>query len=50
MNNMWQQYIKILLDPTMQWKNEFDEAKKDGVCQKMIKADFNGAHIEVVKC
>ena len=32
----------------MQWKNEFDEPKKDEICQKMIKADFNGAHIEVV--
>jgi hypothetical protein len=38
----------MLLDSTMQWKNEFDEPKKDGICQKMIKADFNGAHIEVV--
>ena len=39
----------MLLDSTMQWKDEFDEPKKDGLCQKMIKADFNGAHIEVVK-
>ena len=32
MNNMWQQYIKMLLDSTMQWKEDFDEAKKDGIC------------------
>jgi hypothetical protein len=40
----------MLLDSTMQWKEEFDEAKKDGICQKLIKADFNGAHIQVVNC
>ena len=34
----------------MQWKTDFDEAKRDGICQKMIKADFDGAHIEVVNC
>jgi hypothetical protein len=34
----------------MQWNHALDETKKDGLCQKLIKADLNGALIEVIRC
>ena len=53
MNNMWKQYIKILLDQSIEWaKKDLTvsvlEKVREGVCQHLVKADLNGVLIEVV--
>ena len=41
MNSLWNQYINQLID--------FNRDDSNSICSKIVKADFSGAKIKVVK-
>jgi hypothetical protein len=51
MNNLWQQYIQVLLQHKQGEKQIFDANDcgiQTSLCSKLTKADFTGAEVKVV--
>ena len=53
MNKLWLQYMTIVLqvrpDETQNGLDLKDPAVQNSLCQRVIKADFSGAYVKVVK-
>ena len=53
MNKLWLQYIALVLQVRPADREKGIEVKDGGnqtsLCSKLVKADFSGAHVKVVK-
>ena len=53
MNKLWLQYISMVLtvrkDDLVKGINLADGANQTSLCGKLVKADFSGAHVKVIK-